>query len=153
MKSVKCGAWFFQYISWIHTSDTIFRDLDDYTYSCESILGELDLGEDFKDVESGTMLVVMLLKNCTILLDCIYCGVDRPFTSEDHYPQCEACSSHEPLKKSLNCIATHFVTLLSVYNFNIHLQHVIWSILVQIMNNEPPARMHFWGQWNGKLWT
>ena len=73
--------------------------LDDYTYTCGSTLTELDLGKDFKMLKSKTMFVVMLLKSYGILLDwSVYC-VDQPFTSKDHYPQCETCSSHEPVKK------------------------------------------------------
>ena len=34
-----------------HELHYLQRLLDDYTYSCKSTLGELDLGGDFKDVE------------------------------------------------------------------------------------------------------
>ena len=79
------------------------RLLDDYTYTCGSTLAELDLGEDFKDVEIKDHacgdVIEKLYYSAGFEPICVYCGVDQPFTSQDHYPQCETCSSREPVKK------------------------------------------------------
>ena len=94
-----------------------------------STLGELNLGEDFKDVEIRNHTcgdAVEKLYYSARLAGTnlhLYCGIDHPFIFEDHYPQREVCSSHKPVKKYVSC--THFVTFLSVYNFSNHLQHVI----------------------------
>ena len=48
-------------------------------------------------LKSKTMFVVMLLKSYKLDWS-LYCGIDKPFTSEDHYPQSETCSSHESVK-------------------------------------------------------
>ena len=73
-----------------------------HTGVCGSTLGELNLGEDFKDVEirdhTCGNIIEKLYYSAGINLH-LYCGVDQPFKSEDHYPQCEVYSSHEPVKK------------------------------------------------------
>ena len=94
----------------MYTNDTIFKDFWMITHVHGSTLGKLDLGEDFciKDVEIRTKLVtkIKIVLFCRTswnqyIYMCLYCGVDQPFTSEDHYPQCEVlyiCSSREPVK-------------------------------------------------------
>jgi len=76
---------------------------DDHTYTCGSTLAELDLGEDFKGVEirdhACGNVIEKLYYSAGLGPICVYYGVDQLFTSEDHYHQCEACSSHEPVKK------------------------------------------------------
>ena len=62
-------------------------------YSCGSTLGELDLGEDFKDVEFRDHaygdVFEKLYYSAGLKPISVYCGADQPFTSEDHYLQCE----------------------------------------------------------------
>ena len=84
-------------------SSSIFRDLWMITLvivTCGSILAELGLGKDFKDVE-------IRYHACDDVIEKLYYSAgleptvelhDQPFTSEDHYPQCEACSNREPIK-------------------------------------------------------
>ena len=69
--------------------------------TCESILAKLGLGKDFKDVEvrdhaCGDINVIKKL-----YYSGPNCAVDQSFTSEDHCPQCKACSSREPVKKKV----------------------------------------------------
>ena len=77
--------------------------LEEYTYTCGSTLAELDLGEEYKDVEIRDYacgdLIEKLYYSAGLEPICVYCGVDQPFTSADHYPQCDACSSREPVIK------------------------------------------------------
>ena len=81
----------------------LLRLLDDYTYTCGSTLAELDLGEDFEDVEIKDHacgdVIEKLYYSAGFEPICVYCGVDQPFTSQDNYLQCETCSSREPVKK------------------------------------------------------
>ena len=76
----------------MHTSNNIFRDfwMITHSYSCRSTLGELDLGEDFKEVKFRDHAFVNVFEklcySAVLKPICIYCGVDQPFTSEDHYP-------------------------------------------------------------------
>ena len=78
----------------MHKWHYLQRLLDDYTYS-QSSLGELDLGEDFKDVKIRDHtcgdVIKKLYYSAGLEPVCIYCGADWPFTSEDHYLQYEAC--------------------------------------------------------------
>ena len=66
-------------------------------------MAELDLGEDFKDVEIKDHacgdVVGKLYYSAGLEPICVYCGVDQPFTSEEHYHQCEGCCSREEIRK------------------------------------------------------
>lgn len=61
------------------------------TFTCGSTLAELDLGENFKDVEIRDV-IEKLYYSAGLEPICVYCGVYQPFTSDDHYRQCKACS-------------------------------------------------------------
>lgn len=77
--------------------------LEDYMYTCGSSLAELNLPEEYKDVEirdhdchDPIERLYYSAKNEPI---CIYCGENQPYTSDDHYPQCDNCRDKPPLVK------------------------------------------------------
>ena len=92
-------------LTWTCLSFQSLKHLDDYmySYSCGAKLEDLDLGEEFKNVEirdhaCGDM-IEKLFYSAGLEPTCIYCGIEQLFTSSEQYPQCEACSLLPTIKK------------------------------------------------------
>jgi len=77
--------------------------LENFTYTCGSVLAELELGDDYKDIEIRDHACGDIIEKLYYSADlepiCVYCGVDQPFTSPEQYPQCDECSTLEPVLK------------------------------------------------------
>ena len=97
--------------------------LKDYTYTCGSTLAELNLGEEFKDVEIRDHacgdVVEKLYYSAELEPICVYCGINQPFTSSDYYPQCDAFSLvvNQRKSKELDLHVQHYLKLFSVLFF------------------------------------
>ena len=69
--------------------------LDNNVYTCGSKLKDLNLSEEFNDVEIKDHCcndpIEKLHYSANLEPLCIYCGKDEPFTTSDQYPQCESC--------------------------------------------------------------
>ena len=77
--------------------------LDDFSYTCGSKLKDLQLPDEFTDVEirdhdcfDPIEKLYYSAKNEPI---CVYCGQTQPFTSDDQYPQCDSCLLDSPIIK------------------------------------------------------
>jgi len=79
------------------------RLLLNYSYTCGSQLKDLDLPEEFRNVE-------IRVHNCQDTVEklyysakyepiCVYCARNEPWTIPHQYPQCQECSSLPPIKK------------------------------------------------------
>ena len=72
--------------------------LEDFMYTCGASLRELDLPEEFADVEIRDHdcydIIEKLYYSAKNEPICIYCGELQPYTSEGHYPQCCNCTSN-----------------------------------------------------------
>lgn len=77
--------------------------LDNLSYSCGSKLKDLDLPDEFSNVEIRDHRckdpIEKLYYSAKFEPICIYCGKDEPYTVEGQYPQCQNCSSLAPIKK------------------------------------------------------
>ena len=77
--------------------------LDGYSYSCGAQLKDLNLDEEFKDVEVKDHVcgspIEKLYYSAGFDPICIYCAADQPHTVADQYPQCTECSDLPPIKK------------------------------------------------------
>ena len=79
------------------------RIIEDHTYTCGAKLSNLDLSDEFKDIEIRTHLcgdpIERLYYSANFTPICVYCGKDQPFTEHDIYPQCEDCSEKPAIHK------------------------------------------------------
>ncbi len=71
--------------------------LDDFMYSCGASLKDLNLTEEYNDIEirdhdcfDPIEKLYYSAKNQPI---CVYCGEDQPYTSDNSYPMCATCQS------------------------------------------------------------
>ena len=83
--------------------------LNDYDYSCGAALSELNLPEEYKDVEIRDHecfdLVERLYYTAKYTPICIYCSMEQPFTKEKEYPICNNCCDKPAVHMSTR--ATH----------------------------------------------
>ena len=74
-----------------------------YNYTCGSKLKDLDLPEEFSNVEIRDHRckdpIEKLYYSAKFDPICIYCGQNQPYTVEGQYPQCENCFSLPPISK------------------------------------------------------
>ena len=77
--------------------------IGDYSYTCGAKLEDLNLGEEFKNVDvkdhSCGDPIEKLYYSAGFDPICVYCAVEQTYTSQEHYPQCEACSHLPQIKK------------------------------------------------------
>ena len=75
--------------------DTLMALLEEMIYSCGLMLKDLNLSNTFQDVEIRDHecfdLVEKLYYSAKYEPICIYCSVEKPYTSSNHYPQCSDC--------------------------------------------------------------
>ena len=71
--------------------------IDNYMYSCGASLKDLELPEEYSTVDirdhdcyDPVEKLYYSAKNDPI---CMYCAVDQPYTSNEHYPLCSDCES------------------------------------------------------------
>jgi hypothetical protein len=77
--------------------------LDSFLYTCGSQLSDIDLPQEFKDVEIKEHccndIIEKLYYSAKYDPICIYCGQEESFTNEDTYPQCTLCIHRPSIKR------------------------------------------------------
>ena len=77
--------------------------ISDYSYTCGAKFEDLNLGKEFKDVNikdhSCGDPTEKLYYSAGFKPICIYCAVEQSYSSQEHYPQCEACAYLPQIKK------------------------------------------------------
>ena len=71
------------------------------TYTCGSQLKDLDLPEEFKNMEIWVHNCQDPIKKLYYSANsqCVYCAENEPWTIPDQYPQCQECCSLPPIQK------------------------------------------------------
>ena len=102
----ECAMWRLIYSKYKLKKDQrirLQRVLDDFIYTCGSKLIELQLPDEFKDVEvrdhSCGEPIEKLYYSAKLDPICIHCGKEQPFTTEEMYPQCLDCAHETPISK------------------------------------------------------
>ena len=77
--------------------------LGNLLYTCSSKLRDLNLPEEFSNVEIRDHHckdpIEKLYYSAKFEPICVYCGVIEPYSVEGQYPQCQECQSLPPIKK------------------------------------------------------
>lgn len=101
-----CGMWRLIYSKYKLKEEQrrlIEQLLDNLSYTCGGKLKDLNLPEQFSNVEIKDHHchdpIEKLYYSAKLEPICIYCGAIEPFTLEDCYPQCANCSDRPHIKK------------------------------------------------------
>ena len=76
--------------------------LGNLSYMCGSKLSDLNLPEEFSNVEIRDHCkdpIEKLYYSAKFERICVYCGVIEPYSVEGQYPQCQECQPLPPIKK------------------------------------------------------
>ena len=102
----ECGLWRLLFSKRKVKNDTrlrLQRIIQDLVYTCGAKLSQLDLPDEFRDIEIRTHSCGDPIERLYYSADyqpiCVYCGRDHPFTVADAYPQCEDCSDKPSILK------------------------------------------------------
>ena len=103
----ECKMWRLVFSKYIQaqssTLQKLQRVISDYSYTCGAKLDDLNLGEELKDIKvkdhSCEDSIEKLYYSASFEPICVYCAVDQSYSSQEHYPQCEACAHLPQLKK------------------------------------------------------
>lgn len=102
----ECNMWRLIFSKYKLTKEqrlTLQQLLDEYEYTCGATLKDLDLPEEYQDVDVRDHdcydIIEKLYFSAKYAPICVYCGVDQQFTEEGKYPQCSLCKDKPSIVK------------------------------------------------------